>query len=482
MVATSTKQRSRSRKDDGWKNRIVGHGEKPASHFTPHPNNFRNHPARQKSAVRGSLGSLGWIDEVIINKRTGHTIDGHERIDEALANEDAPVPYVEVDLTEEEEAQALLSLDPIAAMATTNRNNAAALLEQINTNNTEVMTFLTGFARDTGLDWGSDSDLSDGKEQIEKAEELRKKWKTKPGQVWQIGKHKIICADSTDRATYRELLKAERAALTFTDPPYGVDYESRATGTKIEGDNKRNNDLVNTLLRPALKNMMDYSQDTAGFYIFHASSTRRDFEWAMDAIGLEEKQYLVWVKEAFVLGHSDYRWQHEPFFYAQKAGHSAKFYGDRKQSTCWRIRARLTENSAVSIASGVMVSTGEHDEIFISARIPKLKKTRHIRMKPTESLLIEGNGTSTAWEIRRDSAKDYLHPTQKPTALAMKAIINSTLPGEIVLDGFLGGAGTLLAAEKTGRVCRGIDLDPKYIAVALERAKLEFPGIDVRRL
>src|SRR5215216_3664597 len=101
-----------------WTNRIVGHGEKRASEFIANPLNWRKHPKRQKNAVKGSLDTLGWIDDVIINKRTGKIVDGHERVEEALANGDAMVPFKEVDLSPAEEAQALLMLDATAALAT----------------------------------------------------------------------------------------------------------------------------------------------------------------------------------------------------------------------------------------------------------------------------------------------------------------------------------------------------------------------------
>ena len=137
-----------------WKNRIVGHGSKPASQFQAHPNNWRKHPDRQRRAVRGSLDDLGWIDTVIENVRTGHLIDGHERVWQALDNSDAEVPYIQVDLSESEEAQALLSLDSIAALAETDAEKVDALLREVHTSNAEVMEFLEDMANDAGLEKG----------------------------------------------------------------------------------------------------------------------------------------------------------------------------------------------------------------------------------------------------------------------------------------------------------------------------------------
>lgn len=151
-----------------WKNRIIGHGVKKASQFTAHPNNWRKHPQRQRSAVRGSLDSLGWVDVVIENKTTGHVVDGHERIWNALKNGDAEVPYIEVELTEAEEAQALLSLDAIAALAETDGDNVQALLEQVQTDNADVMKFLTDFAAESGLVDYLGGEVTEDKEKADK--------------------------------------------------------------------------------------------------------------------------------------------------------------------------------------------------------------------------------------------------------------------------------------------------------------------------
>ena len=139
-----------------WQNRIKGLDKKPASQFTAHPLNWRKHPMRQRKAVKGSLDSLGWVDVVIENVTTGNVIDGHERIWNALQNGDADVPYIQVELTVEEEAQALLSLDSIAALAQTDADKVDELLRMVNTDNENVMEFLTDFASENGITAGAD--------------------------------------------------------------------------------------------------------------------------------------------------------------------------------------------------------------------------------------------------------------------------------------------------------------------------------------
>ena len=134
-----------------WKNRIVGHDEVAPDQLLAHPRNFRIHPAPQQSALAGSLDGLGWIQEVIVNRTTGHMIDGHLRVALALRSGAASVPVAYVELSEAEEAQALLSLDPIAAMAATDKDNMDALLREIQTDDERVSEFLAELAAQNGI-------------------------------------------------------------------------------------------------------------------------------------------------------------------------------------------------------------------------------------------------------------------------------------------------------------------------------------------
>lgn len=135
-----------------WKNRIVGEGERPAIEFQANEYNFRLHPDNQRQALRGSLSDLGWIQRVIVNRTTGNLIDGHARVEEAiLQGNDTPVPFTEVELTEEEERLALTMLDPIAAEAETSRVKLEALLSQVNSGNAAVMEFLSRQAEKHGI-------------------------------------------------------------------------------------------------------------------------------------------------------------------------------------------------------------------------------------------------------------------------------------------------------------------------------------------
>ena len=135
-----------------WQNRIVSHGERPAKEFLANPFNYKIHTSLQDRALEGSLDSLGWIDEVIVNRRTGRVIDGHERITLALRKgEDTPVPYKEVDLSEAEELQALATLDPMIALAQTDSGKLDELLRQINSDDERIQEFLANLAAKEGI-------------------------------------------------------------------------------------------------------------------------------------------------------------------------------------------------------------------------------------------------------------------------------------------------------------------------------------------
>jgi len=264
--------------------------------------------------------------------------------------------------------------------------------------------------------------------------------------------------------------------MCHTDPLYGVSYSGGDNKWQvIKGDHKRDDDLLSNLLVPALRLAVKHTTPDAPFYIWHANATRRDFDKAIDITGLMEKQYIVWVKDSIVLGHADYHWQHEPCIYAQKGGEACRWFGDRKQATIWRVRPPAPADLAASVANGIRISDGEGNAIFISAKAPKSKKTRLIRLADGDNFSVIAEHSTDAWEIGRDAHKDRKHPTQKPVKLFDIPIQNHTQVGEMMVEPFSGSGAQFLAAHATGRRCYGFELDPKYCAVILER--MEEAGI-----
>jgi len=292
---------------------------------------------------------------------------------------------------------------------------------------------------------------------------------SKPGDLWRMGGHRLICGDAADRGTVSRLMGGSKAQCIFTDPPYGVSYFSQSGKFGIiKNDDMRGDDLMANLLIPAFKNLVEFSDDGAAFYIWHASTTRRDFEDAMTAVGLVERQYLIWVKNGFQMGHADYHWGHEPCYYAQKSGQSIKFYGDRTNQTVWKAALRASRGVEATVTGGIMITDGSGGRIYISNKPPKGKRIRSIRARGQDSILLYSEGrASTAWEVSKDAATE--HPTQKPVELAVKAIKNSTMAGDITLDLFGGSGTTLIGAELTGRAAYITELDPKYCDVIINR-------------
>lgn len=214
-------------------NRIVGYNTKPADQFLANPMNYRTHPQRQRDAVQASLRELGWIGVVVENRTTGRLIDGHERVWQAL-KQNEHVPFIEVELSEEEERLALAIFDPITYMAETDATVLDALLREVNTGEEALQELLAGMADEAGLYIGEAQPVTDVEPQIDKAAELQAKWGTATGQLWQLGDHRLICGDCTDAGVVARVMGGEKAAFCFTDPPYnvGVTYKEETNDNR----------------------------------------------------------------------------------------------------------------------------------------------------------------------------------------------------------------------------------------------------------
>ena len=201
-------------------------------------------------------------------------------------------------------------------------------------------------------------------------------------------------------------------------------------------------------LAESFKPMYDYSKRDTAIYIWHAATTQQEFERAMNQAGYEVKQQLIWNK-GMTLGRSDYHWAHELCFYGKKKDQTTTWYGDRRQRT------------------------------VLGTRRSKLEELP--REKMLQILLLIWDQT-TNWEVDRDSVKEYRHSTQKPIRLAAKAMKNSAPPEGIILDPFAGSGSTMVACENLGFINRSIELDPKKVAVILQRMEDAFIGIKIGRV
>lgn len=204
-----------------WKNKIVGHAEIPPADLLAHPENWRIHPQYQQEALRGAINDVGFIKSVTVNKRSGRVVDGHLRVTLALRDGIPLIPVEYVDLTEQEEAEALLTIDPIAALAGSDKDNLTALLAQVDTNDAAVLKLLEDTATEAGIMRG---EPVDAEPQVDRAAELQAQWATASGQLWKLGDHRLLIGDCTVRENVERLMGGERADSCITDPPYGISY------------------------------------------------------------------------------------------------------------------------------------------------------------------------------------------------------------------------------------------------------------------
>ena len=389
-----------------------------------------------------------------------------------------PVEYQEYS-SEAEEWADLTADNRLSELSEMNDDKLAELLAEIGD---ELPAELTGYTED---DMESLLDSIIGGEPEPDTESQDQEYQqplppmSKPGDLWLLGPHRLICGDATDEPTIERLMDGEKAAMVHTDPPYGVSYETQSGNfAMIKNDDKTHDDLYFTLLLPAFNNYRKNTIPEAAFYIWHASSTRRDFEDAMTAAGLVEKQYIIWAKNGITLGRADYQWAHEPCFYAAKDGQTPAFFGDRAQHTVWRATTRQDGSMMTVLGSGVVLTDGTGGTLCITDKPPKGKKLRYIRMEQGKPIdLFQEDRMQTVWEVARET--NTLHPTQKPVEIPIRAIENSSQPGDIVLDFFGGSGSTLMGAELTGRRCFSTELDPIYCDVIISRYVAQTGNIGV---
>lgn len=278
-----------------WRNRIIGYDTKPAAQFTPNPLNWRTHPSVQREALRGLLGDVGWVGAVLENKQTGNLIDGHARVKEALASDkDAPIPYLLVDLTPEEERLVLASFDPISALATADNKRLEELLKDVSSSSSAVDSMLAELAKEHGV--LTSDEPKDAEPQIDKAEELRQKWGTETGQLWVIGNHRLLVGDTTNKADVGRVCADNKPPLMVTDPPYGLGGYAGRSGKKLAvvGDELD--------VRPLLESL----PETEHRYIWCEWHTYPVF---LETLG-KPTSLIVWGKPWVGMG-SGYRRQHE---------------------------------------------------------------------------------------------------------------------------------------------------------------------------
>ena len=412
-------------------NRIVGSGEESLDQIQFNPRNWRVHPLNQQNALKGVLEEVGWVQEVIVNKRTGNLIDGHLRCQLAAREGNKTIPVVYVDLSEEEEALVLSTLDPIAAMAVTDKQKLDDLFASIETENADVLKMLDDIAEKERLEYAK-RDPVDAEPQIDRAAELNEKWQVKTGDLWQIGQHKLLCGDSTKREDVERVMGGEKASICFTSPPYNAGVSAKLRGNTNIGDNLYKDEYDDNKSQPdyfdLLMNFTDLSLDVCQYVFVNI-------------------QVLSGNKRAFV----DY-WHH----------YSDQFCDVAVWDKCHAQPAQ---------AQRVMDSRFEFVLIFGG------NGSRAIGTREFHGMVhnvYSGNP-------QRHNENASIHAATFPVDFPVYFITNFTNDNEIIYEPFCGTGTTMVACQNLNRKCRAIEISPNYCAVILERMSTAFPELEIKR-
>lgn len=375
------------------------------SELIPYVNNARTHSQEQINKLRSSLREFGFVNPVIIDQDK-NVIAGHGRLMAAKEEGITEVPCVLVDyLTEAQKKAYILADNRYAQDAGWDEELLRLEIEALEGMDFDVS--LTGFNEDEISDLFAGADTSDTQDDdFDLSDALEKAAFVEKGDVWVVGRHRLMCGDATSEEDVATLMDGKKANLIITDPPYNVAFES-SDGLSIKNDKMENEKFYEFLLS-AFKNMAAHLEKGGAAYVFHADTEGLNFRKAFVDAGFHLAGCCIWVKNSLVLGRSDYQWQHEPVLYGflQNGKHYWSKNAGRSQTTIWNF--------------------------------DKPKKNKN-------------------------------HPTSKPLDLLAYPIGNSSQENAIVIDTFGGSGSTLMTCEQTNRICHTMELDEKYASVILRR-------------
>lgn len=365
--------------------------------------NARTHNKEQILQLRSSLREFGFVNPIICDKDY-NIIAGHGRVEAAKAEGLKEVPCVFAEHLTDAQKRAYILADNRLAM-NAGWDEELLALEFAELKDLGFDLELTGFD-EKEIEKLFAAGVDDANEDTFDVDaELDKPAFSKLGDVWTLGRHKVICGDSTKPETYAALMCGKQANLILTDPPYGIDYDKGSAG-KIKNDKFDSDENFYRFLFSAFSEMGECLANDGAAYVFHADSKGLVFRQAFSDAGFKLSGCCIWAKNTFTLGRSDYQWCHEPCLYGWKRSGKHNWYGDRKQSTIWNCD------------------------------------------KPSRS---------------------EKHPTMKPVPLLAIPIQNSTQTNGVVLDPFGGSGSTLICCEQLGRNAFLIELDEKFVDVIVNR-------------
>lgn len=371
----------------------------------PYAMNSRTHSDAQVAQIAASIREFGWTNPVLVDEHKG-IIAGHGRVLAARKLGITKVPCIELaHMTEAQKRAYVIADNKLALNAGWDDEVLALELQALQGEGFDID--LTGFD-DAELAALLEKARAEPEMQADPddAPDVRAVAVTKPGDVWLLGKHRLMCGDSTSIEALQELCQGQLVDMWLTDPPYNVAYEGKTKDAlKIKND-AMGDDQFRTFLRDAYTAADAVMKPGAVFYIWHADSEGYNFRGAARDVGWQVRQCLIWRKQSMVMGRQDYHCQHEPCLYGWKDGAGHLWASDRKQTTIL--------------------------------------------------------------DFDRPS-RNAEHPTMKPVALFEYQMLNNTKGGDVVLDSFGGSGTTLIAAEKNGRIARLMELDPLYCDVIVRR-------------
>lgn len=379
----------------------------------PYENNPRQND-EAVDAVAASLKEFGFRQPIVVDA-DGVIVCGHTRYKAALKLGLAKVPvHVARDLNAEQIRAYRIADNKTSDLSDWDYDILPIELSQLQDAGFDLA--LLAFD-EKELNKLLDTELQQGQTDPDEVPDVPEEPISEPGDLWLLGSHRVLCGDATNPEDFNRLMNGDKAGMVFCDPPYNVDYQQNTAGA-TEAKRIKNDNLGKAFLdflKAACRNIVDHC--SGAIYICMSSSQLDTLQDAFRTAGGHWSTFIIWAKNTFTIGRSDYQRQYEPILYGWPEGAKRYWCGDRNQGDVWEIKKPL---------------------------------------------------------------KNDLHPTMKPVELVLRAVTNSSPKGAIVLDPFLGSGSTLIACEQAGRVCYGMELDPKYCDVIVRRWE-EFTGKKAQR-
>lgn len=402
------------------------------ANLKPFPGNPRKHEADVEPIVR-SIEHFGWTNPILVQEKTNRIIAGHGRLDAARKAGLPHVPVIFLEMNDKDATAYTIADNKLAELSTWDTTALKDLLEDLKAKKYDLS--LLGYDKEELNELLTPVTGGFERSDLDETPALPDTPVTKPGQLWQLGEHMLLCGDSTDPNQVQKAMQGRTASLVFTDPPYGVDYVGKTAEALTISNDNLGDEGTRRLVADAAR---AWPLRPGGvFYVCSpAGDQETAFRVALRDAGLTLRQCLVWVKQHFVMGRQDYHWRHESILYGWTEGAGHYFIDERTQDTAWDEARNITGMTK--------------DEL--------IELVKEYRRKEN----------TTVWPEDRPAASS-LHPTMKPIALIQKAIRNSSLHTEIVFDGFGGSGSTLIAADSLDRKAVLIELDPRYCDVIRTR-------------